>query len=243
MTSLTGELFASGGPGFCGGRAFRTFGLVQVSDRPDLAQYQCNGALAAAKAAKANPRAIAEKIAARLKAEAIFAKVEIAGPGFLNLDLRDDALNARVAVLAGRPFAAATNGETGDDRFRRAEYRQADGGAPSAHHHYRRLPAASVPRQWLAGDQRCASGRLGLPDGSADYRDRDRGHRAGLFRYQFHRAVPRRGARQPGRSGNHLSARLGGLQGRSRPGWKRRAAPPWSCKRGARAIAPCGGSL
>ena len=60
----------------------RHIGQVQVSDRPDLAQFQCNGALAAAKAAKANPRAIAEKIAARLKAEPIFAKVEIAGPGF-----------------------------------------------------------------------------------------------------------------------------------------------------------------
>ena len=45
--------------------AFRAEGLdpahghVTTSDRPDLAQFQCNGALAAAKAAKANPRAIA----------------------------------------------------------------------------------------------------------------------------------------------------------------------------------------
>ena len=112
MTSLAGELSRLVGQAFAAEGLSDHFGLVQVSDRPDLAQYQCNGALAAAKAAKTNPRAIAEKIAARLKAEAIFAKVEIAGPGFLNLDLRDDALNARTAVLAGRPFAAASNGKT-----------------------------------------------------------------------------------------------------------------------------------
>ena len=112
MTSLAGELSRLVGQAFATEGLSDDFGTVQVSDRPDLAQYQCNGALAAAKAAKTNPRAIAEKIAARLKAEAIFAKVEIAGPGFLNLDLRDDALNARAAVLAGRPFPAAPNGKT-----------------------------------------------------------------------------------------------------------------------------------
>jgi arginyl-tRNA synthetase len=82
---------------------------VQVSDRPDLAQFQCNGALSAAKAAKANPRAIADKIAARLKADARFAKVEIAGPGFINLDLTDRALDAR---LAAPQEVAAANGKT-----------------------------------------------------------------------------------------------------------------------------------
>lgn len=73
-------------------------GRVQVSDRPDLAQFQSNGALAAAKAAKANPRALAEKLAAHLKADPRFAKVEIAGPGFLNLDLTDAALAAALAA-------------------------------------------------------------------------------------------------------------------------------------------------
>jgi arginyl-tRNA synthetase len=112
MTSLTDELSRLVGQAFAAEGLSDHFGQVQVSDRPDLAQYQCNGALAAAKAAKANPRAIAEKIAGRLKAEAIFGKVEIAGPGFLNLDLCDDALNARTAVLAGRPFAGGANGKT-----------------------------------------------------------------------------------------------------------------------------------
>ena len=114
MTSLAGELSRLVGQAFAAEGLPEDFGRVAVSDRPDLAQYQCNGALAAAKAAKANPRAIAEKIAARLKEEALFSKVEIAGPGFLNLDLRDDALNARAAIFAERPFAAAapTGGKT-----------------------------------------------------------------------------------------------------------------------------------
>ncbi|HEY8255307.1 MAG TPA: arginine--tRNA ligase [Rhizomicrobium sp.] len=107
LSRIAGEAFAAEGLG-------ETYGQVQLSDRPDLAQFQCNGALAAAKAAKTNPRAIAEKVAARLKASSIFAKVEIAGPGFLNLDLSDAALNDRAAVLAGAPAPCVCepNGKT-----------------------------------------------------------------------------------------------------------------------------------
>ncbi len=92
MTALTGELSRIAGEAFAGEGLDAGLGLVTLSDRPDLCQFQCNGALAAAKIAKANPRAIAEKIAARLKSDPRFAKVEIAGPGFINLDLTDAAL-------------------------------------------------------------------------------------------------------------------------------------------------------
>jgi arginyl-tRNA synthetase len=109
MTSLAEELTRVAGDAFAAEGLERGFGLVQASDRPDLAQFQCNGALSAAKAARANPRAIAEKIAARLKTDARFAKVEIAGPGFINLDLTDQALNAR---LAAPQEAAGANGKT-----------------------------------------------------------------------------------------------------------------------------------
>jgi arginyl-tRNA synthetase len=109
MISLASELSRAAGAAFAAEGLDPNFGLVQVSDRPDLAQFQCNGAMAAAKAAKTNPRAIAEKIAARLKADPRFAKVEIAGPGFINLDLTDAALDAHMA----RPGAAAApNGKT-----------------------------------------------------------------------------------------------------------------------------------
>ena len=97
MTSLASELSRAAGRAFAAEGLDEAFGQVQVSDRPDLAQFQCNGAMAAAKAAKTNPRAIAEKIVGRLKADPRFAKVEIAGPGFINLDLTDAALNARIA--------------------------------------------------------------------------------------------------------------------------------------------------
>ena len=48
------------------GRGAR-FGEVRRSDKPELADFQCNGAMAAAKAAGRNPREIAGEIAARLK--------------------------------------------------------------------------------------------------------------------------------------------------------------------------------
>lgn len=99
MTSLAGELSRIAGQAFAAEGLAESFGRIQIADRPDLAQFQCNGALAAAKAAKSNPRAIAEKIAARLKANPIFSKIEVAGPGFLNLDLADEALDARAASL------------------------------------------------------------------------------------------------------------------------------------------------
>jgi arginyl-tRNA synthetase len=109
MTSLAADLSRAVEDAFAAEGLDRRFGQVQVSDRPDLAQFQCNGALAAAKEAKANPRAIAEKIAARLKSGAQFAKVEIAGPGFINLDLTDAALDARIAAL---DIPSKTNGKT-----------------------------------------------------------------------------------------------------------------------------------
>jgi arginyl-tRNA synthetase len=79
---LTAELSRIAGQAFAAEGLDAHYGQVQLSDRPDLAQFQCNGALAAAKASKTNPRAIAEKIATRLKIDPVFAKVEIAGPGF-----------------------------------------------------------------------------------------------------------------------------------------------------------------
>src|SRR4029079_14824465 len=100
MKALSAELSAIAAAAFAAEGLSPGLGQVTRSDRPDLAQFQCNGALAAAKEAKASPRAIAEKILARLKTHALFARVEIAGPGFINLDVTDAALSARGAALA-----------------------------------------------------------------------------------------------------------------------------------------------
>lgn len=80
------------------GKAFADLGLpaelgeVLPSQRPELAQYQCNGAMAAAKQAGRAPRELAEAIATALRAQPELARVEVAGPGFINLDLTDAAL-------------------------------------------------------------------------------------------------------------------------------------------------------
>lgn len=103
MPSLTETLSHLSGAAFAAENLDPAFGVVQRSDRPDLAQFQCNGALAAAKAAKLNPRAVAEKVAARLKADPRFAKIEIAGPGFLNFTLTDDALANDLLAAAADP--------------------------------------------------------------------------------------------------------------------------------------------
>jgi arginyl-tRNA synthetase len=84
-----------------------SFGRVTPSDRPDLADFQCNGALAAAKSAGRKPREIAEAVAARLKGDARLARVELAGPGFINIRVSDAALSARAAEIAADARAGA----------------------------------------------------------------------------------------------------------------------------------------
>ena len=82
-------------------------GAVIESDRPDLAPYQCNGAMAAAKLAKANPRQVAQAVAARLTAGGHGLGVEIAGPGFLNLVPQPERYAARAAEIADDPRTGA----------------------------------------------------------------------------------------------------------------------------------------
>ncbi|WP_299006169.1 arginine--tRNA ligase [uncultured Caulobacter sp.] len=76
------------------------FGRVTASDRPDLADFQCNGALAAAKSAKRNPREIATQVVETLKGDPRLASVEIAGAGFINLRVSDEALSVRAREIA-----------------------------------------------------------------------------------------------------------------------------------------------
>jgi arginyl-tRNA synthetase len=83
------------------------YGRVVPSDRPELANFQCNGALAAAKAAKTNPREIAGRVADRLRADGRLASVEVAGPGFVNLTVSDAALTGRARSIAADPRAGA----------------------------------------------------------------------------------------------------------------------------------------
>ncbi len=101
MLPLSAELSAVVGRAFKEAGLAEELGVVLPSDRPDLAQFQCNGALAAAKLAKANPRAIAERVAAVIRADPLVGRADIAGPGFINIDVADAALATRAAALAG----------------------------------------------------------------------------------------------------------------------------------------------
>jgi arginyl-tRNA synthetase len=92
MTLIT-QLSNIFGQAFAAQNIAASFGAIIVADRPDLAEFQCNGALQAAKAAKANPRSTAESVVAWLQASAhapIFAELSIAGPGFINIKLADN---------------------------------------------------------------------------------------------------------------------------------------------------------
>ena len=67
-------------------------GRVTVSNRPDLCEYQCNGAMAGAKQYRKAPIAIANEVAEQLQDSPVFKKVEAVAPGFLNLDIREHFL-------------------------------------------------------------------------------------------------------------------------------------------------------
>ena len=101
MTDLRTVLGEAVGYAFAAEGVDAALARVTTSDRPDLADFQSNGALAAAKALKANPRELAARVAERLKGDARLASVEVAGPGFINLKLADAALAARAAEVAG----------------------------------------------------------------------------------------------------------------------------------------------
>ena len=80
-------------------------GRVTASDRPDLADFQSNGALVAAKRVGRNPRELASAVAERLSADPRLASVEVAGPGFINLKVAPDALSRRAQEIAADPRA------------------------------------------------------------------------------------------------------------------------------------------
>ncbi|MCP3862758.1 MAG: arginine--tRNA ligase [Aestuariibacter sp.] len=85
---------------------------VARSGRPEFGEYQFNGAMALAKTLKQKPRDIAQQILEQVKLDDVASKLEIAGPGFINIHLRDDWLavqcnaaldDARVGIPAQQP--------------------------------------------------------------------------------------------------------------------------------------------
>lgn len=88
-------------------------GEVVVSQRSDLGDYQCNGALMAAQEQKSNPRGLAETVIQQVDCQEICAEVSIAGPGFINIRVADDFLATHLQTIAqderlGCPVASPT---------------------------------------------------------------------------------------------------------------------------------------
>ena len=81
----------------------RSYGRVTVSNRPDLCEYQCNGALAAAKAYHKAPIQIAQAVAEQLHHED-FESVATAMPGFINLRVSGSFLQAYLSAMRHDPY-------------------------------------------------------------------------------------------------------------------------------------------
>lgn len=65
----------------------RSYARVTLSNRPDLCEYQCNGAMAAAKAYKKKPIDIANEVVAKLAENSMFSEINAVMPGFINIRL------------------------------------------------------------------------------------------------------------------------------------------------------------
>lgn len=91
------------------GRAFEaagydgSLGKVTLSNRPDLCEYQCNGAMVGAKQYHKAPIMIAGDVAEKLADSRVFQEAVAAAPGFLNLKLSEDYLLELVQTMASEP--------------------------------------------------------------------------------------------------------------------------------------------
>lgn len=74
-------------------------GKVTVSNRPDLCEFQCNGAMPAAKSAHKAPILIANEVVAQLKGSDLFSSCEAVAPGFINLRISETALAAHLEQM------------------------------------------------------------------------------------------------------------------------------------------------
>jgi len=72
----------------------KDYGKVTISNRPDLCEYQCNGAMAGAKKYKKAPLMIAEEVVECLEGSPVFSSAQAVKPGFINLKIQEGLLAA-----------------------------------------------------------------------------------------------------------------------------------------------------
>ena len=81
------------------------YARVSISNRPDLCEYQCNGAMAAAKEYHKAPIMIANGVVEQLAGSEVFGEVQAVNPGFINMKINDAFLSSYL------------NGMEADDRL------------------------------------------------------------------------------------------------------------------------------
>ena len=76
-------------------------GRVTLSNRPDLCEYQCNGAMAGAKKYHKAPLMIAQEVAEKLQENAVLSEVCAVAPGFLNMKVKEYFVRDYLRELSG----------------------------------------------------------------------------------------------------------------------------------------------
>ena len=80
-----------------------SYGRTGISNRPDLCEYQCNGAMAARKKYGKAPAVIAAEVVEKLKANPAFELAEAVGPGFINLKVKGEFLQQYLLEMQKDP--------------------------------------------------------------------------------------------------------------------------------------------
>ena len=88
---------------------------ISLSNRPQFGDYQANGVMGAAKRLKTNPRELASKVVENLELDGIANKIELAGPGFINIHLDDKWLATQLNVVAQDDHIGVAQRSTGSE--------------------------------------------------------------------------------------------------------------------------------
>ena len=106
---ITAALHAAGAPD-------TVTAIVKPSARPEFGDYQANGVMAAAKQLKMNPRELAGRLLEALDLSDMADRLEVAGPGFINIYLRNDWLAGQLEEHSGAAVKASSldKGRAGD---------------------------------------------------------------------------------------------------------------------------------
>ncbi len=81
---------------------------ISLSNRPQFGDYQANGVMGAAKKLKTNPRELATKVVEQLNLDGIADKIELAGPGFINIHLAKTWLASQLSNVANDEYIGVT---------------------------------------------------------------------------------------------------------------------------------------